>query len=120
MAWEITNKHKNGQLFWEYAKIFLVKGQAGEIRNFVAIKEDITERKRKEEELTLARLDAENANEAKLVFLANMSHELRIPMNAILGFSESMKMQIFGPLKHENTKIMWRAFVIRRPTFVNG
>ncbi|MDR1542022.1 MAG: response regulator [Clostridiales bacterium] len=43
-------------------------------------------------ELTLAKLDAENANLAKSAFLANMSHEIRTPLNAIKGMSELMMM----------------------------
>jgi two-component system, cell cycle sensor histidine kinase PleC len=41
---------------------------------------------------------AEAANRSKSEFLANMSHELRTPLNAVIGFSEIMSAQMFGPL----------------------
>ncbi|MCW5770248.1 MAG: hypothetical protein KIT16_01330 [Rhodospirillaceae bacterium] len=47
-------------------------------------------------ELEGARDRAQHANRAKSEFLAYMSHELRSPMNAIIGFSEIMKREVFG------------------------
>ena len=48
---EMRNKRKNGELYWESASISPVKGPTGEIRHFVAVKEDITEKKRAEDAL---------------------------------------------------------------------
>ena len=54
--------------------------------------------KKIEHSLFIARETAEKANKAKSEFLATMSHEFRTPLNAILGFSEMMQEQYFGPL----------------------
>ncbi len=87
---ELCNKKKNGELFWESAYIFPVKTTIGEITHYVAVKENITERKNFIQKLETAKEAADTANKAKSIFLANMSHEIRTPMNAILGFSQLM------------------------------
>ena len=71
---------------------------------FNVILRDVTDRKRIENELIEAKLLAEVASGAKSEFLAGMSHELRTPMNAILGFSEVMASESFGPLGSERYK----------------
>jgi signal transduction histidine kinase/CheY-like chemotaxis protein len=67
----------------------LKAGNHGEL--LVLAMEDVTERRRAEEEVKKARETAEVANRTKSLFLANMSHELRTPLNAILGYSEMLQ-----------------------------
>ena len=85
---EFRNKKKNGELYWENAIISPLKDSDGKITHFVAVKEDITEKKKMIEELIIAKEKAEEMNKIKSSFFANMSHELRTPMVGILGFSE--------------------------------
>lgn len=88
---EFHNKKKNGELYWEQASISPILDEKGEITHFVAVKEDITERKVKDIELQLALGKAQESDKLKSAFLANMSHEIRTPMNGILGFAELLK-----------------------------
>lgn len=85
---EFLNKKKNGELYWEDATIAPIKNEQGEITHFVAVKEDVTEKKKLWDELTEAKERAEESDRLKSCFLANISHEIRTPMNGILGFSE--------------------------------
>ena len=90
---EFHNKKKDGTLYWESASISPILNSQGIITHYIAIKEDITERKLIEQQLIKAKEKAEESDRLKLAFLANMSHEIRTPMNGILGFTELLKEQ---------------------------
>ena len=59
---------------------------------------DVSERNRLVEEVGLARDQAKAANKSRSEFLAMMSHELRTPLNAVIGYSEIIKQETFGPV----------------------
>jgi PAS domain S-box-containing protein len=70
----------------------------GEVRGFVALLEDVTERRRAEEalrereaELFHAKEEAEAANHAKDRFLATLSHELRTPLSPVLAVVSALQ-----------------------------
>ncbi len=63
-----------------------------------SLEREITERKRVESELRMAKEQAEVASRAKSDFLAMVSHELRTPLNAVIGFSEMLVFEMFGPI----------------------
>jgi PAS domain S-box-containing protein len=62
---------------------------------------EVTAWKHTAEELTDARQAAEKASIAKSEFVAKISHEIRTPLNAIIGFSEVMMDERFGPIGNE-------------------
>ncbi|MGL1892095.1 MAG: ATP-binding protein [Spirochaetaceae bacterium] len=84
---EFLNKKKNGELYWEHASISALKVENDKKVHFISVKTDITEQKKYETELALAKEKAETAVKIKSDFLANMSHEIRTPMNAVIGLN---------------------------------
>lgn len=83
-----------------FIPLFMTMGRLSSSSGFCAVIRDITQWKRTEEELRSAKRAAETANAHKSDFLARVSHEIRTPLNAIIGFSDMMATERFGPIGH--------------------
>lgn len=85
-----------------------------EVMGVFGIGIDITERKRMEEELLIAKEKAELANIAKTKFITNMSHDIRTPFSGILGFAnlmlktetDSSKKEMLGYIAQSSEKLL--------------
>ena len=103
------NKKKSGELYWESASISPIINNKGEITNFIAVKEDITEMKKMTDELIAAKEKAEEMNRIKSYFYANISHELRTPFVGIMGFAEFLKEQLKNPEEKEMAEVIFNS-----------
>jgi PAS domain S-box-containing protein len=103
---EFCNKKKDGSIFWELSSISPVKNSQGKITHFIAIKDDISDRKEFEKKITLEKERANSANKAKGFFLAKMSHEIRTPMNGIIGMTDILLESVKDKDTEEKLKVI--------------
>ena len=95
---EVIGRVRQGGLL----PLFMTMGRLGDATDkLCAVFRDLTPWKKSEEELLAAKRHAEKASSAKSDLLAKISHEIRTPLNAIIGFSEVMMGERFGPIGNE-------------------
>lgn len=94
---EVIGREAQGR----FIPLFMTIGKLPNHGGYCAVVRDITQWKRAEEELTQSRAQAERASSQKTDFLARVSHEIRTPLNAIIGFSELMMDEKFGPIGND-------------------
>jgi two-component system CheB/CheR fusion protein len=81
----------DGEVRWVHVRVYPIRDERGVPYRNAALVDDITERKRTEEELRRAMEAAEAANRAKDQFLATLSHELRTPLTPVLALASSLQ-----------------------------
>jgi len=103
-VFETSLKFADGSKHQVLFNKFVFSGLTDEDSVLLSIMIDITERKQAEEKLLQAKMAAEAANRAKTTFIVNMSHELKTPLNAVIGFSDLLLSETYGPLNEKQKR----------------
>ena len=96
---EISLTRQNGR---EQPFLVIAKPAGGHLNEGLTVYSgiEIAQLKDTEQSLRKAKDEAEVANRAKSAFLSNMTHEIRTPLNAIIGFTDAIHSEIYGPLNN--------------------
>jgi PAS domain S-box-containing protein len=90
---EFLNKKKNGELYWEEVSITPIINLHGKIINYLAVKEDITEKKAAREKLKAYADELKDANTSKDMFFSILAHDLKSPFHSLLGYTEILSIE---------------------------
>ncbi|MBS3945623.1 MAG: hypothetical protein KGZ42_09010, partial [Melioribacter sp.] len=90
---------------WESAVVSPIINNQGTISHFIAIKEDITEKKKILEELVRAKEEAEKSDKLKSEFLAQMSHEIRTPIHIVTSSLAFIKEGIKNKIDEDDIEL---------------
>ncbi|MBE0645239.1 MAG: PAS domain S-box protein [Bacteroidetes bacterium] len=101
---EFVNQRKDGSRYHEEQTITPVKDQFGNVSHFIAIKSDITERKKIEQSLIAAKERVEAADKLKDAFIANISHGIRTPLYIMIGYLNHISSEIKSSMTQEQDK----------------
>ncbi len=85
---EVMNTKRDGTSYWETVNISPICDINKNITHFLVLSEDITARKKMENDLMAAKDKAEENDRLKTAFLNNLSHEIRTPLNAVVGYAQ--------------------------------
>lgn len=99
---ELEYTTKLDEAKWLLSQIVPLRNDAGKIEKIYTVIEDISERKKTEEDLILAKERAEESDHLKSEFLANLSHEIRTPMNGIIGFASLLEEENISTASSKN------------------
>ncbi|HDQ25934.1 MAG TPA: PAS domain S-box protein, partial [bacterium] len=102
----IYNRKKNGTFYWEEVSISPMKGDRGETAGYIAIKEDVTEKKIMEERLESSYRKLKELDVLKGNFLSMVSHELRTPLTSIKGFLAFLQRGVAGPVTEQQAEYL--------------
>jgi len=91
-------RRRDGSTIWIVENARTVTDDDDQFLFYEGTVEDITEKRESEEATLRALREIQEAVRQKAAFLAAMSHELKTPLNAVIGFSDVMRQELFGPV----------------------